>query len=92
MSKVNELFGKELAVVNVGLKPFHQDLKDKQVRSVHLDWKPVAGGNEKLAGMLGALETLKEKIEAANKTVLERILSAQPTVVGMEPPARTSPA
>ena len=45
MSKVNELFEKELCVVNFGIESFYQDLKKQNVKSVHVAWKPVAGGS-----------------------------------------------
>lgn len=56
MSKVNELFKKELKVVNIGIESFYQDLKAQNVKAIHLDWKPVAGGNKKLAAMLDLLK------------------------------------
>lgn len=59
MSKVNELFGKELKVLNMGLESFHQDLKKQEVASIHMDWRPTAGGNKKMASMLDRLKGLK---------------------------------
>lgn len=47
MSKVNELFEKELCVVNFGIESFYQDLKKQNVKAVHVAWKPVAGGDKK---------------------------------------------
>lgn len=85
MSKVNELFEKELCVVNFGIESFYQDLKKQNVKSVHVAWKPVAGGDKKIAGYLKQLKdpNLAEKIAAANKEALRRILAAQPALVGM---------
>ena len=34
MSKVNELFEKELCVVNFGIESFYQDLKKQNVKAV----------------------------------------------------------
>lgn len=56
MSKLNELFEKELVVVNFGIESFYQDLKSQDVETVHVDWKPAAGGNKKLAAMLDLLK------------------------------------
>lgn len=56
MSKVNELFQKKLEVVNLGIESFYDDLKTQKVDAVHVDWKPVAGGNKELAGMLDLLK------------------------------------
>jgi len=43
---------KPLEAINVGLESFHLNLKDQGVPAVHLDWKPEAGGNQKLIGIL----------------------------------------
>lgn len=85
MSKVNELFGKKLSVVNFGIESFYQDLSKQGKNAVHVDWKPIAGGDKKVAAALRKLKQdgLREKIEAANQEALTRILSAQPTLVGM---------
>lgn len=56
MSKINELFTKELVVVNFGIESFYTDLKNQDIKAVHVDWKPVAGGNKKLAAMLDLLK------------------------------------
>lgn len=56
MSKLNELFEKELIVVNFGIESFFEDLKSQEVKAIHVDWKPVAGGNKKLASMLDMLK------------------------------------
>lgn len=85
MSKLNELFGKKLAVVNIGIESFYRDLQSQGETTVHVNWKPIAGGDKKIAGYLKSLkkEGLAEKIEAANQEALNRILSAQPALVGM---------
>jgi FdrA protein len=41
-----------LAAINVGLDSFTEALIDQEAQVVHMDWKPVAGGNEKLVGIL----------------------------------------
>lgn len=85
MSKMNELFGKKLSVVNFGIESFYQDLMRQGKNVIHVDWKPVAGGDEKIADCLRRLrqDALGEKIDAANREALSRILSAQPVLVGM---------
>ncbi len=45
-----------LAAVNVGLELFHRSLVDQGCESVHVDWRPPAGGNERLAGILARLD------------------------------------
>jgi FdrA protein len=44
-----------VAAVNVGLEAFHDSLHDQGVPVIQLDWRPVAGGNERLAGLLARL-------------------------------------
>ena len=75
MSKLNELFEKELHVVNFGIESFYDDLKSQKVDAVHVDWKPVAGGDKLAAANLRKLQKpeLAAKIDAANKEALERI-------------------
>ncbi|MBC8496646.1 MAG: acyl-CoA synthetase FdrA [Anaerolineales bacterium] len=47
-----ETLKKPMAGINVGLEAFAEALIDQESQVVHMDWKPVAGGNEKLAGIL----------------------------------------
>lgn len=56
MNKVNELFNKELKVINMGLESFYTDLKEQNIKAIHVDWKPVAGGNKKLSSLLSKLK------------------------------------
>ncbi|MBO5070331.1 MAG: fdrA domain protein [Roseburia sp.] len=56
MNQVNELFSKEIKVVNIGIQGFYEDLKKNHVPTVHMNWKPVAGGNKKMAGLLSKLK------------------------------------
>ncbi len=78
MSKINELFKEDLKVINVGLEAFHEDLVKQEVQSIHVDWRP-NGAAKYDANLL----PLREKIEAANKIAVDRILAAQPTIVGI---------
>ncbi len=45
-------FGKELVVVNIGIKPFYDDLKDQNVKVVQVEWEPPAGGDQELIALL----------------------------------------
>lgn len=85
MSKVNELFKKELHVVNFGIESFYKDLEGQKEPAVHVDWKPIAGGDKEAIKNLRKLKNpeLFAKIQEANKEALRRILAAQPTLVGM---------
>lgn len=45
-----------VAAVNVGLESFHASLLSQGASSVQVDWRPPAGGNEKLAGILARMK------------------------------------
>jgi FdrA protein len=45
-------FGKEMVVVNVGIKPFYEDLKKLNIKVAHVDWEPPAGGDEEVTALL----------------------------------------
>ena len=53
INKINELFGSELRVVNIGLNVFAKTLKSLKVKVVEVDWTPPA--NERMADMLKKL-------------------------------------
>jgi FdrA protein len=40
------------AAINVGLESFYESLVSQGAQAVHVEWRPPAGGNEKLAGLL----------------------------------------
>lgn len=56
MTKVNELFNKELKIINMGLETFYIDLKQQNIKAVHVAWRPAAGGNKKLSSLLSKLK------------------------------------
>lgn len=93
MAKLNDLFDKKLNVVNFGIESFYGDLKEQGVPAVHVAWKPIAGGDKEVANALKALknEELLEKITAANKEAVTRMLSAQPVLVGMSTAGESVP-
>ena len=47
-----EQLGRPLAAINVGLESFYESLRSQGAQAVHVDWRPPAGGNEKLAALL----------------------------------------
>ncbi len=51
-----EPLGQPLAAVNVGVESFHASLVAQGARSVHVEWKPPAAGNEKLAAILAKMK------------------------------------
>ncbi len=45
-----------LAAINVGLESFYDSLVSQGARTIHVDWRPPAGGNEKLATLLAKMK------------------------------------
>jgi len=46
-----------LAAINVGLESFAESLAAQGAEYVHVDWKPPAGGNERLMGILSRMKS-----------------------------------
>jgi hypothetical protein len=78
MSKVNELFNQSLKVTNVGLENFYHTVVEQKVSAVHVEWRPIAGGNAKLAALLAKLNT--SEIEEANKKAFDILNNAEPVL------------
>lgn len=81
MSSVNELFSKDLKVVNLGLESFCKDLKQQHVECIHVNWRPPSRASIQLSLLEG--NDINEKIEEANKEAVARLLAAQPIIVGI---------
>jgi FdrA protein len=45
-----------LAAINVGLESFYDSLISQGAQAVHVEWRPPAGGNEKLAALLAKMK------------------------------------
>jgi FdrA protein len=45
-----------LAAINVGLESFYESLTSQGAQAVHVDWRPPAGGNERLAALLAKMK------------------------------------
>lgn len=45
-----------LAAINVGLESFYESLISQGAQAVHVEWRPPAGGNEKLASLLAKMK------------------------------------
>jgi FdrA protein len=45
-------FGDPIVVVNVGIRPFYDELKGLDVRVSQVEWEPPAGGDEDLVALL----------------------------------------
>ena len=47
-----EILNNGVCMVNMGLKSFHESMKDQESQSIHVDWRPPAGGNKELTDLL----------------------------------------
>ena len=77
---MNQLFGNELKVINIGMKSFKETLEGLKVSSVQVDWKPPIFSDSKV---FQVINQNKDKIESANKEAVTRILNAKPYLIGM---------
>src|SRR5512135_2561779 len=77
-SKINDLFGKPLSVVNVGLESMAQAVHAQGVPVIDVDWRPPAEGVPHLRSTRSGVD-----IEAANPEVCRRIKGGRPVLVGM---------
>lgn len=83
---INELFKKDLEVVNVGIEMFRDDLSKQGTKVHQVRFLPPADGDEEVLKALDYLdlEHIREKIEAANREAVERIINSRPVLVGYD--------
>jgi hypothetical protein len=60
MQPRKDLLGQEPVIVSVGLEVFAETLSELGFQVVQVDWRPPAGGDRRLAGLLSRLETRSE--------------------------------
>lgn len=53
---IKRLVNEQPVVINVGLKKFTTALKDTNTKVVQYDWRPIAGGNERMRKILSLLK------------------------------------
>src|SRR5512139_3649092 len=78
MTKINDIFGKDLTVVNVGLAGMAKSVDDQGVKVINLDWQPPREGIPRLRRTKSGID-----IDAANQEVVDRIKRGQAVLVGM---------
>ena len=54
-TKVDQLLGKPLVVINLGLRRFAESLEEQKVEVIQVDWIPPAGGDKAMADLLDQL-------------------------------------
>jgi FdrA protein len=48
--------GEGMVAINIGLESFYESLQGQGAEAVHVDWRPPAGGNEKLMDILAKMK------------------------------------
>ena len=76
-----QLFKQDLAVVNLGLASFAENLRASGVEAVQVAWKPPAGGNKAMIEALDRIERSGVDVAAANQKAAEIILKGKPMLV-----------
>ncbi|MHC1759824.1 MAG: DUF1116 domain-containing protein [Negativicutes bacterium] len=84
MTKLNQLFSEKISVISLGTAIFKDDLVHQGVPVVHVEWAPPAGGDLCLIKMLESLDSLADKINAANQEAFTRYSNAAPTLVDIQ--------
>jgi hypothetical protein len=49
---IEQLFNSSLMVINIGIESFYDSMYIQNVSSIHIDWKPIAGGDERIISIL----------------------------------------
>jgi FdrA protein len=52
-----EMMKQPLAAINAGLESFAESIKEQDATAIHIDWRPPASGNEKLASILQRMKS-----------------------------------
>jgi hypothetical protein len=78
MNKINDIFGKDLTVINVGLTGMAKSVSDQGVKVINLDWSPPKDGIPRLRRTKSGVD-----IEEANQEVVDRIKRGTAVLVGM---------
>ncbi len=78
MTKINDLFGKDLTVINVGLERMAESVRDQEVKVIDLNWQPPKDGVYRLRRTKSGIN-----IDEANQAVVSRIKRGQVVLVGM---------
>ena len=72
-------------MVNIGLEGFARDLAGLGVPVVHVDWRPPAHGDVRLAELLSRLDERREQIERANAEAFTRLTGGEAILVDCRP-------
>jgi hypothetical protein len=78
MTGINELFGKDLMVLNLGLTSMAKSVQDQGVKVIDIDWQPPRDGIPHLRWTKTGVS-----MDMANQEVVDRIQRGQAVLVGM---------
>lgn len=84
--EINDIFGRSLTVVNVGLASLAESLNDQDVQVVDVDWSPPAEGVTQLTETTTGID-----VEQANQEVVKRIGEGRALLRGMGIAGETIP-
>jgi Protein of unknown function (DUF1116) len=82
---IHQLLPTAPRVVNIGLEGFAQDLARLGVPVAHVDWRPPANGDVRLAELLSRLDERREQIDGANSYAFTRLTSGEAFLVDCRP-------
>ncbi len=91
-ARIDALLAGPVRAINVGLAGFARALAATGAQVAQVDWAPPAGGNPALLAALQRLDSVLDAVERANRTVLERILAAEPVLVEVRRAGELIPA
>jgi hypothetical protein len=78
MTRINDVFGKDLVILNLGLASMAEAVRNQGVKVINIDWQPPKEGVPRLHWTKTGVN-----MEEANQEVLSRILRGQAVLVGM---------
>jgi hypothetical protein len=77
---IQDLFGSDLKVINIGLSSFNQALLDSRTPFVQVAWHPPLSADRETWAVI---EKNKPRIDKANERAMRIILSGRPLLAGM---------
>jgi hypothetical protein len=85
MSNFSKLFNSDLNVINLGLKTFANNLQSQGVSTTNVDWKPHIYSKSKVKDYCNLIleSPFHHEIQKANQYAVERMMNAQPTIMGI---------
>lgn len=82
--KVVDLLSTKPRVINMGVESFSTTIMNHGGKAVQYNWRPKAGGNQKLIRILDQLEKMDE-IDEQNARVVERLKNGAPFLLDVVP-------